>query len=101
MEPMVGPWVQRAMAAAVIVPASVVSLPIAASVLDHPPGRENWILPAAAAGSIGTGAAVGSLLPGIAGAEASRLRSAAVGAGIGLASAVAGTAALFLLITDR
>jgi len=96
-----GPWAQRGIAAAVIVPSSLLALPLAASVLDHPPGREIWILPAAAAGSIGVGAGVGAALPKIAGEQASHLRGAAVGGGLGLASAAVGTAALFALITDR
>lgn len=98
---MMGPWAARAVASAVIVPVAAMSLPVSAALLDHPPGRENWILPAAGALSAGVGAAVGAALPTIAHTGASRGVGALVGAGIGVASALAGTAALFLLITDR
>ncbi|MCW2924085.1 MAG: hypothetical protein JWM98_1489 [Thermoleophilia bacterium] len=97
----IGTGWQRVIAGAVIVPAAALTLPVAATFLDHPPGRENWILPAAAVGSLGIGAGVGALLPKIAGSGASHLRGAALGAGVGLAAAALGTALLFFDITDR
>ncbi|MCW2949327.1 MAG: hypothetical protein JWN41_340, partial [Thermoleophilia bacterium] len=57
-----------------------VALPLAAMVLDHPPGRENWIWPTQAGVTTAVGAGLGALLPAIAGATAGHGRGAVVGA---------------------
>lgn len=97
----IGPGWQRAIAAAVIVPTAAVSLPLAATFLDHPPGRENWIFPAQAAGMGVIGAGLGAAMPKMFGQGMGRAGGAALGAGVALGAALLADVALFTLITDR
>ena len=95
----IGPGWQRAIAAAVIVPTAAISLPVAATFLDHPPGRENWILPAQAAGMAIVGAGVGATMPRMFSAGMGRAGGAALGAGVALGAAAIADVALFTLIS--
>jgi hypothetical protein len=89
---------QRLAALVLLLAAGVLSLPLAAYFLDDE-GSENLILPAQLAGMAVVGAVVGYLLPGMAGATASRSRSAWVGVAVGLALAVVGVVVFFLLLS--
>lgn len=89
---------QRAIAAAVILPTAAISLPAAAAVLDHPPGRENWIFPAQALTMAGIGAAVGGAMPHVFSSGMGRGGGAALGAGVALGAAALADVALFTLI---
>ena len=89
--------IQRASALALLVATGVVSLPVVAAFLDGE-STENLIIPVQLALMAGVGAAVGYLLPGVADAGARRARSAAFGALVGVAAAVASVALFFLLL---
>lgn len=95
----ISPGWQRAIAATIIVPTAALSLPVAAMFLDHPEGRENWILPAQAAGAGGIGAAVGASLPRAFGSQIGRGGAAAIGAGVALGVAAIADIALFTAMT--
>lgn len=97
----VGPGWQRASAAAVIVPTAALPLPIAATFLDHPPGRENWIFPAQVAGMAGIGAGVGAAMPHMFSSGMGRGGGAAIGAGVAVGAALLADVALFTLIGDH
>ena len=88
---------QRVAALLLLLVLGIASLPLSAFVLDGE-GTENWILPAAAALVLLVGAVVGSLLPGLAGAGASRRRAAGVGALAGVGMLVVGVVLFFLLL---
>jgi hypothetical protein len=90
--------VQRIVAVVVLVLLGMVSLPLVASVLDGE-GTENWILPVQLLLMAGVGAVVGRAVPALAGERASRRRSVAVGALVGLAAAVLGLVVFFLLLS--
>jgi hypothetical protein len=92
------PALQRLVALTLLLAAGILSLPVAALALDGE-GTENLILPAQLAGVAVVGAAVGYLLPGLAGATASKRRSAWVGVGVGLLLAVVGIVVFFLLLS--
>ena len=92
------PGVQRVVAFVVLVAAGIISLPLAALVLDGE-GTENFILPAQLAGMAIVGAIVGRLLPGLAGPTASTGRAVWVGVGVGLLVAVLSVLLFFVLIT--
>jgi hypothetical protein len=92
-----GTVVQRVAAIVLLLVAGIFSLPVSALFLDGE-GTENWILPAQLAGMLLIGAAVGSLLPGLAGADSSRGRAARVGAATGVGMAVVGFVLFFVLI---
>jgi hypothetical protein len=94
----IGPWASRGLAAAVIVPTAALSLPIAATFLDHPPGRENFIFPAQLVAMGGIGAAVGAALPHMVSGSAGHGKGAAVGAAVGIGAAVLADVGLFALI---
>lgn len=80
----------------VLVVAGMLSLPLAAYILDDQ-GTENWILPVQLGGMALVGALVGTAVPGfVAGAPR---RRAAVGAAYGLAAAVVGVLVFFLLLS--
>lgn len=80
----------------VLVVAGMLSLPLAAYILDGQ-GTENWILPVQLGGMALVGALVGTAVPGfVAGAPG---RRAAVGAAYGLAAAVVGVLVFFLLLS--
>ena len=88
---------QRVLAVVLLLVAGALSLPVAAALLDGE-GTENWIVPAQVVGMVLVGAAVGALLPGLAGAHASTGRAARVGAGLGVVCAVVGVAVFWLLL---
>jgi hypothetical protein len=88
---------QRVAALLLLFVLGIASLPLSALVLGDE-GTENWILPAAAALVLLVGAAVGSVLPGLAGAGASRRRAAGVGAVAGVGMLVVGVVLFFLLL---
>lgn len=95
----VGAGASRAIAAATLAPAAALSLPIAATFLDHPPGRENWILPAQLGGMGLLGAGIGATLPALVSSTAGRGRGALVGAGLGIAGGIVADVAMFTLLT--
>jgi hypothetical protein len=92
------PGIQRLVALVLLLGAGILSLPMAALALDGE-GTENLILPAQLGGMVVVGAVVGYVLPGLAGATASKGRSARVGALVGLALAVVGIVFFFLLLS--
>jgi hypothetical protein len=92
------PALQRLVALILLLGAGILSLPLAALALDDE-GTENYILPAQLAGMAVVGAVVGYLLPGLAGATASKGRSAWVGVVVGLLLAVVGIVFFFLLLS--
>lgn len=94
----IGPGWQRAIAAAVIVPTAALSLPVSAYFLDHPPRRENWIVPAQAVAMGTIGATVGATMPRMFGPGMGRGGAAAIGAGLALGSAALADLALFKLL---
>lgn len=89
---------QRPAALVILLVAGVLSLPLAALVLDGE-GNENWILPAAFGAMAVVGAIVGSLLPGVAGRDASTRRGRWVGALLGVGMLVLGTLVFFLVLS--
>lgn len=89
---------QRPIALLVLLAAGVFSLPLSALFLDDE-GNENWILPAAFGAMAVVGAIVGSVLPGIAGRDASPVKGRWVGALIGVGMLVLGTIVFFLLLS--
>ncbi len=91
------PGVQRLAALVLLLVAGILSLPLAATFLDGE-GTENWILPAQLGGMAVVGAIVGYLLPGLAGATATRRRAMWVGVGVGLLLAVLGVVVFFVLL---
>ena len=91
------PAVQRLVALVLLLGAGIVSLPLAALAFDGE-GTENFILPAQLGGMVLLGAAVGYLLPGLAGEVASRRRAVWVGVGVALLFAVLGVVFFFLLL---
>lgn len=94
----ISPGWQRAIAAGIIVPTAAISLPIAATFLDHPEGRENWILPAQAVGMAAIGATVGATMPKIFGSGMGRMGAAGIGAGAALGAALLADVAMFTLL---
>jgi hypothetical protein len=97
---MIGPGWQRAIGAAVVVPAAALSLPLTAAFLDDKID-ENWLFPVSFAGAAGAGAAAGAAMPAMFGSGRSRLAGAAIGAGIGIGISVAADAALLFGLADR
>jgi hypothetical protein len=91
------PGLQRLIALVLLLAAGILSLPLAALAFDGE-DTENWILPAQLAGMAVLGAAVGYLLPGLAGEAASRRRAVWVGVGVALLLAVIGVVVFFLLL---
>ena len=79
--------VQRLAALVILLVAGIVSLPIAAAILDGG-DTENFILPAQFLCMALIGALVGYLLPGLAGPGASTRQSVWVGVGVALLMAV-------------
>lgn len=92
-----GSSLQRVTALLLLLVAGVVSLPLAAYLLDDE-GSENWIIPAQLGGMAVVGALVGMLLPGLAGSGSSTRRAALVGAAVALLMAVVGVALFFLIL---
>ena len=79
----------------VLVAAGMLSLPLAAYVLDDQ-GTENWILPVQLGGMALLGALVGVALPGF--LAGSTRRRVLVGAAYGVGAAVVGVLIFFLLL---
>ncbi len=88
---------QRTLALVVLLVAGIVSLPVAAYLLDGR-GSENFILPAQVLGMAAVGAVVGSLLPGLAGDAPTTRRAGGVGAVVGVMMALVGVVLFFLLL---
>ena len=91
---------QRILAVVILLVLGILSLPVSAYFFDGE-GTENWIFPVAVALMVVFGALVGSRLPGIAGAEATKRRGALIGAAVGVGMLLLGTLIFFVLITDR
>lgn len=91
------PGLQRLVALVLLLVAGILSLPLAAYAFDGE-GTENFILPAQLGGMAVVGAAVGWVLPGLAGDGASTRRGVWVGVGLGLLFAVLGVLLFFLLL---
>jgi hypothetical protein len=91
------PGLHRPLALLVLLAAGVFSLPVAAAFLDGE-DTENWVLPAAFVAMAVFGAAVGSVLPGLAGPTASTSKGRWVGAVTGVAMVALGTLVFFLLL---
>jgi hypothetical protein len=81
------PGTRRLLAIVVIVVAGFLSLPIVATFLDGDT-TEALVVPVQVALMAVVGALVGRVLPGIAGADATRPRGAVVGAVLGVAAAL-------------
>lgn len=80
----------------VLLSAGLLSLPLAASVLDDH-GAENWIVPVQVVAVALVGAALGAALPGF--VSGSTGRRVAIGATYGIVAAVLGLAVFFLLLS--
>jgi hypothetical protein len=89
--------VKRGVAVALLLVAGILSLPVVAAFLDGG-STESLIVPIQLAAMAVVGASTGYLLPGPAGFGSSRVRSAMVGAFVGLAAALAGIAVFSLLL---
>jgi hypothetical protein len=92
------PTAQRWIAVLILLVLGIFSLPVTAYFFDEQ-GTENWIIPIALVGMAALGAVVGSLLPGLAGASASRRRGALIGAAVGIGALAVGVVLFFLLIS--
>jgi hypothetical protein len=90
---------QRPLALALIVVAGLVSLPVAAAVLDGE-STDQLIVPVQLAAMAVLGAVVGYALPGLGGAGSSRPRSAALGTVVGVAAALVSLVVFALLLGD-
>jgi hypothetical protein len=89
--------VLRGVALVLLLVAGVLSLPVVAAFLD---GRstESFIVPVQLSVMAVVGAITGYLLPGVAGFGSSSARSAMVGAVVGVAAALSGTALFSVLL---
>jgi len=76
----------------------IFSLPVTAYFFDGE-GSENWIVPVAVLLMAVLGAVVGSMLPGLAGADATQQRGALIGAAVGVGMLVLGIVVFFLLLS--
>jgi hypothetical protein len=97
---MIGPGWQRAIGAAVVIPAAALALPVTAGFLDDKID-ENWLFPVSIGAAVGAGAAAGAAMPAMFGSGRGRLAGAAIGAGIGLGITVAADAALLFGLADH
>jgi hypothetical protein len=88
---------QRWTAVVILVVLGVLSLPVTAYFFDE--GAENWIVPIAVLLMAVLGAIVGSMLPGLAGPDATQQRGALIGAAVGVAMLVLGIVVFFLLLS--
>ena len=79
-----------------LVAAGLVSLPLAAAVLDDQ-GNENWILPVDVAAVALLGGVLGAVLPGF--VAGTTRRRVVVGAACGVAAAAVGVLVFFLLLS--
>lgn len=89
--------VQRVIAVVVLLVAGILSLPLAASVLDSG-GTENWIIPVQVVATAIIGAGVAVLLPAIAPVGATTGRRVVVGAIWGVLAALFGLVVFFFLL---
>jgi hypothetical protein len=89
---------QRILAVVILLVLGILSLPVAAYFFDDE-GSENWIVPVAVALMVVLGALVGSMLPSIAGAGATKGRGAFIGAAVGVGMLVLGVVIFFLLLS--
>jgi hypothetical protein len=92
-----GSTVQRVVGVLVLLVAGMLSLPLAASLLDDQ-GTENWILPAQLLVMAVIGAGVTVALPALAPGGAPTGRRALTGAGWGLLGALVGVLVFWLLL---
>lgn len=92
------PTAQRWIALLILLVLGIFSLPATAYFFDEQ-GTENWIIPIAVVVMAALGAVVGSLLPGLAGASASRRRGALIGAAVGIGALAVGVVVFFLLLS--
>lgn len=88
---------QRILGLLVLLVGGFLSLPLVAAAFDGE-GSENWILPVQLGGMALLGAAVGTTLPGLVGADATLRRRALVGALIGVVMAGVGVIVFFVLL---
>ncbi len=88
---------QRVIGLVLLLVLGILSLPVAAAFLDGG-SKENLIVPVQLVLMAVVGAAVGYLLPGVAGAGSSKQRGAGFGALIGVATALIGLALFSLLL---
>jgi len=89
--------IQRGVVLVLLVAAGILSLPVVAAFLDGG-STEGLIVPVQLGVMALLGATAGYLLPAVAGSGSSRVRSAGVGALVGVASALAGVAVFSLLL---
>jgi hypothetical protein len=89
--------IQRGVVLVLLLAAGILSLPVVAAFLDGEP-TETLIVPVQLGGMALLGAMAGYLLPAVAGFGSSRMRSAGVGALVGVATALAGVAVFSLLL---
>ena len=92
------PTVQRVVAVLVLLAAGMLSLPMAASLLDDR-GTENWIVPVQLLVMAAVGAGVAVALPALARNGASTGRRALTGAWWGLLAAFVGVLVFWLLLS--
>ena len=92
------PALQRVVGVVVLLVAGVLSLPVAASILDGP-GTENWIVPVQLLVMAAIGVGVTFAFPRLAGTGASAVRRAMTGVGLGLLAALVGVLVFWLLIS--
>ena len=97
-EPAANSGAQRVGALLLLLPAGILSLPVAAAFLDGE-GQENWIVPVQLVAMALLGVLVGTFLPGLAGPSASRARGQVVGALVGIAMGVLGVVIFFVLLS--
>ena len=91
------PQAQRVVGLIVLLAAGILSLPVAASLLDGQ-GTENWILPVQLLAMAVVGAAVAVALPALAREGADTGRRVVTGIGWGLLAALVGVAIFWLLL---
>lgn len=94
----VSPLVQRLLAAAALIVAGALSLPLSALVLDRSTATENFIVPAQLLAMAGIGAALAAAFPAIAPAGAAPTRRLLIGCCWGVLAAGVGIAVFWLLI---
>ena len=88
---------QRPIALGVLVVLGILSLPASAAFLDGE-STEDLIIPVQLVVMAVLGALVGYLLPGLGGAGSSKVRSAGVGAVVGVVLGLLGVAVFYLLL---
>jgi hypothetical protein len=88
---------QRWTAVVILLVLGIFSLPVTAFFFDGE-GRENWIIPVAVLLMAVLGGIVGSLLPGLAGSDATQQRGALIGAAVGVGMLALGIVVFFLLL---